>query len=246
MSKKIGTFIFVHDQEIVLDFINCEKFQVFENLTFVFVGNKDTSKIENISNVVICKNLVYNIEEYPKLTSYTGWYAIWKNELYKEYDYLNLFEYDVNILENFNESQSEVLESGLVGYIPLSINNSSYIRVKKWSEEIILSIKEKYDTDIYKLVDNLDKNFNCSITSNHTFSKINFENYMLWVEPLVEDIKDLEMAGHQIERSISFFYLVNNIEFKILPYVLKHFQFDSHKTQGISQEKFNTNYKKLL
>ena len=96
------TFIFVHDQQIILDYLRVDKFKQLDNLIYVFVGNGDISKIEGKYNVIICRNLPINIEEFPKLTSFTGWYAIWKNKLYNE-DFINLFEYDINLSSNFNE-----------------------------------------------------------------------------------------------------------------------------------------------
>jgi len=70
------TFIFVHDENIILDYINAKKFSNIKNLKYVFVGNNDVDKIKNLNNVIICKNLPHNLENYPKLTSFTGWYAL--------------------------------------------------------------------------------------------------------------------------------------------------------------------------
>jgi hypothetical protein len=85
------------------------------------------------------------------------------------------------------------------------------------------------------------------MTSNHTFSKKSFEQYMEWIEPMIDDIKKSDLSGHIIERSISTFYLLNKLKnIVILPNVLHHFQFDSHKTQGISEQKIIDNYEKLL
>ena len=47
-KNKIGTFIFVHDQTIVVDYINHNKFKQLSDVKYVFVGNNDTSNI--ISN----------------------------------------------------------------------------------------------------------------------------------------------------------------------------------------------------
>jgi hypothetical protein len=70
---------------------------------------------------------------------------------------------------------------------------------------------------------------------------------MEWIEPMIDDIKKSNLSGHLMERSISVFYLLNKIKnVKILPNILEHFQFDSHKTQGISEQKIINNYQKLL
>ena len=234
------TFIFVHDQQIILDYLNVNKFSSLDNLTYIFVGGGDTSKIENNTNVIICRNLPINIEEYPKLTSFTGWYAIWKNNLYNS-DFINLFEYDVN-LYNFNEVFNHNVDANtnIIGYIPFNPHDNSFIRHSPWSFELLNSIQQNYNIEVLSEI-------RCSMTSNHTFSKKTFEEYMEWMEPMIDDIKISEMSGHQTERSISLFYILNKIKnVKILPDILYHFQFDSHMTQGIDKQKMIDNYNKLL
>ena len=54
------------------------------------------------------------------------------------------------------------------------------------------------------------------------------------------------MAGHNIERSVILFYYLQSKSFKLLKDVLFHFQFDSHKTQGVDPMKFVFNYEKLI
>lgn len=244
--KNILTLIFVHDQKIVLDYINFNKFKMLDNVIYVFVGNKDSTLIESYPNVIISKNLPYNIEQYPKLTSYTGWFSVWKNKLYNSFDYLNLFEYDINLSNNFDKIVKQNLNVDIIGYKPLNVHHINFIKHAPWSETLIQSIKKNYNVNVYDLIDNMPKDKECSVTSNHTFSKKSFENYMEWVSPLIDDIKNLELSGHQIERSISLFYLIKKLKIKLIDDILTHFQFDSHQTQNISQYKFQNEYIKLL
>lgn len=244
--KKIHTFIFVHDQKIILDFIRVGKFNKLGDVTYVFVGKQDSSQIKNINNVIICNELKHNIEDYPKLTSFTGWYAIWKNNLYQQYDYLNLFEYDVNLSENFLPSLHANLNYDVIGYIPFSVHAINFFKQPKWTKELIDSVSKNYNINSSVFVDSLPKEKMCSVTSNHTFSKKSFDEYVKWMEPMIDDIKISELSGHQAERSISLFYLLKNLNYKLLPNILAHFQFDSHGTQGIGKDKFLSNYNKLL
>lgn len=242
------TYVFVHDQQIILDYLRVGKFNQLNNVTYIFVGNGDISKIENLSNVIICKNQPINIEEYPKLTSFTGWYAIWKNKLYTE-DFINLFEYDINLSDKFNEIINDATSSNtdIIGYIPFSPHTKNFLKHTPWSLELIQSIKKNYNIDTINEIENLPNTTICSMTSNHTFSKKSFEQYMEWIEPMIDDIKVSNLSGHIMERSISVFYFLNKIKnVKILPNILEHFQFDSHKTQGISGQKLIDNYQKLL
>ena len=242
------TFIFVHDQNIILDYLNVNKFSDLDNLTYMFLGGGDTSKIKDLSNVIICRELPINIEEYPKLTSFSGWYAIWKNKLYNQ-DFINLFEYDINLSSNFNDIVNQKLTSDtdIVGYIPFSPHDYTFIKHSPFSKELLYSINKNYGVDTVSVVNSLPNDSTCSMTSNHTFNKNMFEKYMQWIEPMIDDFKNSGLSGHQVERSISLFYILNNItNVKIIPNVLYHFQFDSHKTQGIGKQKFINNYNKLL
>lgn len=242
------TFIFVHDQNIILDYLNANKFNNLDNSTYMFLGSGDTSKIKGLSNIVISRDLPINIEEYPKLTSFSGWYSIWKNKLYNQ-DFINLFEYDINLSNNFTEViQSNLTpETNIIGYIPFSPHDYAFLKHSTWSRELVRSIKDNYNIDVVSEIDKLSDNTICSMTSNHTFSKNLFERYMQWMEPMIDDIKISNVSGHQVERSISLFYLLHKLEnIKVIPDILYHFQFDSHKTQGIGEEKFINNYSKLL
>jgi hypothetical protein len=122
------TFIFVHDQNIVIDFIHSNKFSNIDNVKYVFVGDKPVDKIKDLNEVIVCRDLKDNIENYPNLTSFTGWYALWKNNLI-ESDYINLFEYDINfssdLVSQINNSYDEGYD--IIGYIPLKVRDFNYI-----------------------------------------------------------------------------------------------------------------------
>ena len=66
----IDTFIVVHDQNIVLEFENSEKYKNIKNLTYLFVGDKSYDKIKNLNNLIICRNLPDNIESFPNINIY--------------------------------------------------------------------------------------------------------------------------------------------------------------------------------
>lgn len=242
----IDTFIFVHDQKIILDFIEHKKFESLSNLKFVFLGSGEIDKIKNNDSVIISRNLEHNIEQYPKLTSFTGWYSIWKNKLYNS-NYINLFEYDINLSKNFTELQNGFLNNGdVIGYIPFNPHHYNFIGHKIWIDELENSIYKKYNLNISEFLNSVPTNFICSMTSNHTMKKNIFEKYMEWMTPMVDDIKSSKFSGHQTERSISLFYMINKISNYVAPNVLTHFQFDSHGTQDIPKQKFINNYKNLL
>jgi hypothetical protein len=241
------TFIFVHDQQIILDYIRVNKFSQFKNVTYVFVGKNPTNLIESLSNVIICKNLPNNLEDYPKLTSFTGWYCLWKNNLIKS-DYINLFEYDINVSEDLNQKIGNEIENNkkVIGYIPLAISHHNYIKHNIWIQTLMNSLMKQYNVDLKNSIGSMNPNTIITMTSNHTFEFETFKKYMEWIDPMIDDLKFSSHSGHEIERSISVFYLLNKIDYSVLNNLIHHFQFDSHRTQTISVNKFTNQYKNLI
>jgi hypothetical protein len=94
----------------------------------------------------------------------------------------------------------------------------------------------------------ISKNSNSvwSSTSNSTFSKTTFEGYMNWFEKLFEDLKDFEFPGHSHERSISFYYFLNNLKVAVFPGFIEHFQLNSHNTSPLPENRFDKLYKNLV
>ena len=94
MSVKI---IFICHTDNIVTYIQSK----YENPSIIFVGNSEINN--NNSNIIIARDLIHNIENEPKLLTFTAWYLIAKNNLFLEYDYLCLFEYDVILEENFEK-----------------------------------------------------------------------------------------------------------------------------------------------
>lgn len=246
---KIQTFIFVHDQKIIVDFKESGKFSNLENLKYVFLGPRPIDQIEDMENVIIARNLEHNIEEHnSRLISYTGWWAVWKNKLL-DADFVNLFEYDINLHPNFPNilDQNLSIDTDIIGYIPHNVHYESYIKSHQWAGLLVDSIKRNYNIDVHQMIGSFSPSTICSMTSNHTLSNKTFNEYMEWMEPIVDDIKLDKMAGHMTERSISLYYFIKKLPgLKLIPDVLHHFQLDTHKTQGIPESKFIDNYEKLV
>jgi hypothetical protein len=81
---KIQTFIFVHDEKIILDFKRVGKFQEIKNLKYVLLSQRPCENVKGFDDVIIAKEYSDNIEKYPLMVAYTGWYLIWKNKLIDE------------------------------------------------------------------------------------------------------------------------------------------------------------------
>lgn len=227
----ISTFIFVHDQNIAID---CEKKGTFIGLpdvTYVLLGDANYSLMS--ANYISAQNLAFNIEQYPKFCAFTGWYVLWKNNLIKT-DYVHLFEYDIEIRGKFHTIIQDLVnyQHDFIGYVTMSMDHY-YINTPKYLGNIIPSIKKQYSIDITEIISNYRKrnvNPQWSSTSNCTMSYKTFNQYMIWFEKLLDDIKTDPHAGHIHERSLSFFYLIFNKSFYLTKDLIKHKYLNSHKT----------------
>jgi hypothetical protein len=230
------TFIFCHDQEIILEYEESKKFNNLKKYRYVFLGNRDTNKIENNEKIIIAKNLEYNLEDYPNINAYTGWYALWKNNLITT-KYVNLFEYDVTLHKNLEQIIDKFMYDNhkIIGYIPFLCSNYHFIDNKDWVEELFKSIKQVYKVDLEKTIRfymKQDPNMGWTTTSNCTMLTSFFDDYMKWFEPLAELIKKSKTAGHAHERSITFYCMMYKKYPTLTQGLLRHYQMDSHGTQG--------------
>lgn len=230
------TFIFVHDQDIVLEFESSNKLSNLYNYKYVFLGNRPTDKIENLSNLIIARNYEDNIEQYPLFTSYTGWYCLWKNNLIKT-KYVNLFEYDTILNGNIDQFHTKFYENDIemIGYVPFPVRSYEFVLNPNWNESVIPAIKEIHKFDLVEHYNKIVQSSPDSVwssTSNTTFRKDIFDDYMKWFSPVANKIKDTKTCGHAHERSITYYSYHRKRKFVITKGLLQHLQLDSHKTQG--------------
>jgi hypothetical protein len=202
-----STFIFVHDQQIVLDYIAAGKFSDLPDVKYCFLGMRPTEQIEHLPNVIIARNLPDNIEHYPNLVAWTGWYALVRNDLIKTY-FVNLFEYDVNVVGEWVQSKSPC------AYFSHPSTDEVWWNYNGIREELQKCINADY------------KGINLPMTSNYTLDSYNLHYffYDIWFKQFGQH----PQAGHIAERYCSRFF----DHVKIHPNRLTHIYADSHGTQG--------------
>ena len=248
--KTISTFIFAHNQKIILEYKKNEKFKNLPEVKYVLVGKNSYDLVDNMEDVIIAQKFDNNIEDYPRFTSYTGWYILWKNNFIKT-DYINLFEYDINVKPNMTGLFTKIQKSDFdfIGYLPMSIKEPCYLLDRRWTNDMIESIKKNYNLDMdnfFTMFIKNNPNSNWSSTSNSTFTKEHFEKYMCWFENIFVDLKNSEFPGHAHERSISFYYFLNKLKVAIFPGFIDHFQLNSHETSPLENNRFDKLFNNLL
>ena len=94
-----------HLEELVKKLYN-----TYENPAILFVGLNTLNKTI-YPDVIIVRDLQDNIEYEKSLLTFTAWYAIIKNDLFKDDEHLCLLEYDVKLSENFKEALASLLQN---------------------------------------------------------------------------------------------------------------------------------------
>jgi hypothetical protein len=230
---KIKTFIVVHDQDIILDSIHYKKYESIDNLIFLFVGNGDISKIKDRTDVIICRDLQYNIEQYKDLTSYTAWYAVWKNKLCEnDIDYITFLEYDTLINQNYFQKLKKILNQNnkidIIGYSQINIHHELFLgHHHMYADGLIESLKKIYNIDILNYIQKYSINKKCAIVTNRTIKTNIFEDYIKWSMPVVNDFIDSKYSGHFTERLVTVYYLINHSNHIFLLNAVENFEFNS-------------------
>lgn len=240
---KIQTFVVVHDQDIILQSLKYKKYEQIDNLNFLFVGSKDVSKIENRSDVIVCRNLEYNVEKYKDLGPFSAWYSIFKNHLYDhDTEYIIMLEYDCLLNDLFYEQLKNFLkydkECKIIGFIPYAVSNPLFLGKNQFNTGLISCLEDKYSLKVFDILHNIDPQKNIALCSNTVFDVKVFEAFMNWVMPLFEYVMELPLCGHFIERALPVFYLIKDIDFEIMLNAVENLALDCTGNQQLPKEKF--------
>jgi hypothetical protein len=219
---KAQTFIFVHDQYIVLDYLAAGKFNDLPNVKYVFLGQRPSDQIGHLvdmGKVIIARDLPDNIEHLPNLVAWTGWYSIARNGLITA-EVVNLLEYDVNLL-----GWKQPMASAGYFWHP-------YADATWWNYNGIKTELRKLEISV--------TNDPLPMTSNYTLFA---ERINTFVKALMESDLDPKhpQAGHIVERYCSAYF-----QFKVTAAGgLTHLYADSHGTQGRGDRYQDIKYKLL-
>jgi hypothetical protein len=224
-SEGIDYFVVCHDQDIIIDSLQKNKFSALTNYKFMFVGNKPTNLIDGIKNVIICNSLEFNIENYPKLCSFTAWYAVSKNNLSKK-KYCCLLEYDVELSQDFHEKNLNAISNADVcSYSIELIDDPIFSKSTPWLDVFF----KKYNINTSKIYE--EKFWHC--TTNFIVRNDILEKFNNWFYEIASMFKDCDLGSYMHERMINVYCILNEIKIEYIKNKLKHFQLCSHKKEDI-------------
>ena len=61
----------------------------------------------------------------------------------------------------------------------------------------------------------------------------------------IDDIKENQFCGHMHERSLSFYYFINELKVYNTKNLMTHFQLNTHSTSPLPPDRFNSLYSNL-
>ena len=222
MSNQVIIVFVCHSIETVE-----ESLQKVPNAHIIFVGDKEVNEsIRANPNIIIAREQPDNIEHEKKLLTFTAWYLIIKNNLYKEYEYVCVLEYDVILEKNFEENLTNVLDKNIYDIISFKEGRSCFnmdinIKVLK---EFLENKKKDYELSYEK----------CRTmwypSTNQCMNRKILNNFVDWYYPDYLQIKeqDLYSLSWYHERVFSVYIRINDLKVHILS-GLGHFCKNSHQ-----------------
>lgn len=232
--NNIDYFVIGHD----------EKYNTSLSHKFLLVGS-NTSRTRS-SNTIVCKNLPFNLENYPYLCSFTAWYAVSVNKLY-ESNYISLLEYDTLPSNIFYKNNQQIIcnnNSCVIGYSQTLTNHYVFTKSTPWLE---LSLKSVYNIDLMEFIEKYSNQFPLWITTtNITMSVDVLNSFCNWFEPMTKLFRLHKLGSYVHERAFFIFCILNNIPIFYLPDTIFHSQKCSHGINDIYGSFLKSKSSKIL
>ena len=193
-----------------------------KNFHIMFVGNNPI-KDEWYRNdrITIVRNLQNNIEKEKELLTFTAWYAIIKNYLFIEYDYVCILEYDVQIDQKFEKELIEKCETNVYDIISFIFFSNYFMFDVK--EKVIKFFLENNNIEFKKFN-------NWAATTNHCLKRNIIEEFVDWYYPSCLTIKQLDPIKFSWYHERIFYSFIDSRSYHMgqLPNMLSHSFSGSH------------------
>ena len=224
----LETFVIIHDQDALLRLESEGTFSNLSSFKFVFVGSRPTDLVYDREDVIVARLLPDNIEQHANLLSFTGWYAVARNDLAVA-RHVALLEYDVKVTAELERvTLAGLLDAhSIVGYVPVRLTNPMYLHSTPWFMEAMSST---YGIDVPALLREHLQGGGADLwtaTTNHAMRREDLAAFVDWFMPLAQVFWHDPLGGVH-ERAVPVFCLTRGIADRYSPGVLHHLQVESH------------------
>jgi len=225
MSKQVIIVFVCHSIETVEEVL-----QKVSNAPIIFVGDKEVNEdIRNNPNIIIAREQPHHIEDEKKLLTFTAWYLIIKNNLYKEYEYVCVLEYDVILDKGFEETLNNVAKKNdvdVISFIPQ--HGNFWLDIDSVVFNKFMDTKKVVD---YKKFGNYFQNHIWCSSTNHCMKRTTMNDFVNWYYPDCLQIKaEHETKFPWYHERLFTIYLID----KSIPTTringLRHLYQNSHQT----------------
>lgn len=201
------------------------RFKNKPNINYVLTGS---NKRKYTNDIITLNKHKDNIEQYPKLCSYTAWYGISKNKLCST-SKICLLEYDTLLYSDFfnlNNSASNNF-NGVISYSYRRFDDPIFYNETPYLES---SLKKIYNIDLKNFIDTHKNEYYIWPTSTNTTLSIDILNeFIKWFHPMTKMFRKYSLGSYVHERAFFVFCILNNIPIKYLNNHIMHSELRSHK-----------------
>jgi hypothetical protein len=210
--------IIAHSPAVIMACEREKRFSMLDDYSYLLVGRHNVF----LENTWTLCNLPDNIEHHRKLLHYTAMYAVVNNGLFADYDRVTFLEHDTKILST--ELGDRLAECEHTAYFEEEPVGNMF--AGKYAAEAKAYIQENYG-DIYMMYKSHTRVLRCL---NISLPMPILKQFIRCphTQAFMRHIEDSDMAGHSLERWMSYWLWTNDPNAKCLPYLLKNLHHKSH------------------
>lgn len=203
------SFIFAHNRQLIIE--DNGKLAVLPNAKYVFLGDEDTGGLEDL---ILARELPYNLEHYNNACAYSGWIALVKNGFIDNEDFVFLFEYDTVVPPSILNVTDEI-----VGYFALPSNHTMFL---DWEPELAQALNQ-----VTPIADYFHIGY-APMTSNIGMKGKWLKIIAMELEEAIYKLGNHPYLGHVLERLVVFTIWKYNIPYRLYLNAVTHSMNCSH------------------
>lgn len=226
----VEAFITVHDQVLVVEAERAGQFAGLSH-TWLFVGHRPVERVPSDAKVVVARDHDPNIEHWPSLYDFTGWWTLAHHRLIDADDVIFL-QYDMHVVDPALADRCETLLAEKPGVVAFTAGHHQ-------AGNFLLScdgFDATYRAGLASLGVAMDgwPSFNeWPSTQGTAWDVVDFYDFMDWVTPALAVFAGSTWAGHLAERLVKAWCVARGCPESYLPGVISHAAADCHGTGAL-------------
>lgn len=206
----------------------------YPNAKILFVGGRELS---DKTNVIIMRDLPKNIEHFPQFLTFCAWWAVVHNNLFRNYEYIALLEWDTrpHKIDFWQQVEATFKDSSIdaIGLLPYTTDGF-------WSER---DLSQNFENIMKTLNLSYPKSNKWYATSNAIMKREKLNEFVFLFETVIDLVKNDPKCKWIHERVYFLWMETHNV---VTIHGLTHFQGESHGLYETSKRRHNYIYIGLI